>query len=402
MKAIILAATGSERLKPYTQTRAKPMILVAGNYILETMISFLREAGIQEIFIVVNHKQEMIREHFAYGDDKGVKIEYVVQKEVTGIGNALLNCRDIIGCDESFLLIYGDILTDGNIFHTALHNFYERGEDIAVVSLPKSSGEYGNVYLDHEMKIRRLVEKPQDELHANYVFSGVFVLNSSIFSCIESNNGDMEQTFQNKIQESGLQAALWEKGWIDIIYPWHILEANKMMMDRVDFTKIDNSVVFKGSIQMEGPVIIEAGVTVESGSILKGPCYIGKNTYIGNNVLVRSYTVLGPESTVGYGSELKNCVIFGKANIGRLSFIGDSVVGENARLGSGTTTVNHYPDHSTVKCNTTKEEVDSKLSKLGALIGDNVTIGARRTLGPGLIVDAGSIIRDNINLSSVY
>ena len=400
MKAVILAANRSERLNPFTETRPKPMIRIAGNYILETSIEFLREVGIREIILVVNYKRDMIQEYFSYGDPLGVNIEYVVQESIEGIGNALKLCEPILGKDEPFLLVYGDVLADGNIFQDALKTHYETGEDLAVVSLPQSSEEFGNVYLDHEMRIRRLIEKPQEGQTANYVFAGVFVLSSSIFQRLEAYQNDMEQCFQALIHEKGLQATLWEKGWIDIIYPWHILEANKMMMDLWQEARVHHSVVMQGQVHLEGPVIVEKNVTIESGTILKGPCFIGQNSYIGNNALIRGYSVLGPNSLIGYGSELKNSVLLGASNIGRLSFVGDSVVGENVKLGSGTTTVNHLPDFTTIQYKSGKRMVNSGLEKLGAFIGDNVIIGARHTLAPGTSIKSGEMILDNLTLPS--
>lgn len=402
MKAVILVATQSERLNPFTETRPKPMIRIAGKYILETTLEFLKEVGIYDILLVVNYKQEMIQDYFAYGDHWGMNIEFMFQESIEGIGHALKSSEAMLEKDEPFLLVYGDVLADGNIFREALKVYYETGEDLAVVTLPPSSREFGNVYLDHEMKIRRLVEKPQEGQFANYVFAGIFVLSPQIFQRLEEHHNDMEQCFQSVIHEKGLQATLWENGWIDIIYPWHILEANKMMMDLWQEARIDQSVVMKGQIHMEGPVIVKENVTIESGTILKGPCYIGENSYIGNNTLLRSYSVLGPNSMVGYGCELKNCVLLGESTIGRLSFVGDSVVGENVKLGSGMTTVNHWPDFSTIDFLSAGLSMKSGLEKLGAFIGDNVTIGARHTLAPGTSIQPGVTIPDNLSLPSSH
>ncbi|MBF0279075.1 MAG: NTP transferase domain-containing protein [SAR324 cluster bacterium] len=400
MKAVILAANQSERLSPFTETRPKPMIRIAGKYILETTIEFLREVGVRDILLVVNYKQDMIQDYFSYGDRFGVNIEYVFQESVEGIGHALKLCQPILGSDSPLLLVYGDVLADGNIFREAMKTHYETGEDLAVVTLPQSSEEFGNVYLDHEMKIRRLIEKPHAGHTANYVFAGVFVLSSEIFQALEKYQNNMEQCYQALIQQNGLQATLWEKGWIDIIYPWHILEANKMMMNLLQEARIHHTVVMKGQVHIEGPVIVEENVTIESGTILKGPCFIGRNSYIGNNALIREYSVLGPDSVIGYGSELKNSVLFGATTIGRLSFVGDSVVGENVKLGSGTTTVNHLTDFSFVEYNVEKRMVNTRLKKIGSFIGDDVTVGARQTLAPGTSVGSGKIIPDYLTLSS--
>ena len=101
---------------------------------------------------------------------------------------------------------------------------------------------------------------------------------------------------------------------------------------------------------------------------------------------------------MGYGSELKNCVLFGKNDVGRLSFVGDSVLGEQVISGSGLTTVNHKVDYSRIVCKSNSDFVETGLTKLGAFIGDHVSIGARHTLGPGTIVQSQKIIADCITL----
>lgn len=402
MKAVILAATKSENLSPFVETRAKPMIRIAGKYMLESMIEYLREVGIRELLIVVNHKRETISNYFGYGNQHGIKIDYIVQDPTNGIGQALKLCKNKLEPDEHFLLLYGDVLSDGNIFREALKSFYESKKQIAVVSLPKSSMEYGNVYLDHEMRIAKLIEKPQDLQHSNYVFAGVFILSPQNFGFLEQNDFDMEQCYHHVIRQKELYASIWEGGWIDIIYPWNILEANKMMMDCWQEARIDNSVGMRGKVTVDGPVIIKKNVTIEAGTILKGPCYIGENSYIGNNSLIRSYSVLGPNTSVGYGTELKNCILLGGSDIGRLSFIGDSVVGTDVTVGTGTTTLNHWQDYANVTLQIAGVKVDSGMKKLGSFIGDGVNIGARHTLAPGKVLLPGEIIADNISLRSIF
>ena len=62
MKAVILAANKSERLWPFTETRAKPMIRVAGRYILESTLKHLHEVGVREVAMVVNHGRDLIKQ----------------------------------------------------------------------------------------------------------------------------------------------------------------------------------------------------------------------------------------------------------------------------------------------------------------------------------------------------
>jgi len=396
MKAVILAANRSTRLSPFIETRCKPMIRIAGQYILENTICYLKEAGIHDIVLVVNHQQEMIRQYFGSGQTLGVNLEYVVQDELKGIGHALSLCRSSLE-KKPFLLVYGDVMTDNNPFLSILQTYSETDREVALIALPESSKEFGNVYLDHEMKISRLVEKPQAN-QANYVFAGMFVLFPKIFELLAENQHDISRCYEQMIASSGLQASLWEKGWIDMIHPWHILDANRMLMSSWKTAEIDSTVKLLGHVHLEGAVRIGPNVTIESGTVLKGPCYIGANSYVGNNSLIRNFSAIGPDSIVGYGSELKNCVLFGNNDVGRLSFVGDSVLGENVKSGSGLTTVNHTVDYSRISCSSNSDTVETGLTKLGAFIGDSVSIGARHTLGPGSIVESGKIIADCITL----
>ena len=396
MKAVILAANRSTRLSPFIETRCKPMIRIAGQYILENTICYLKEAGIHDIVLVVNHQQDMIRQYFGSGQTLGVNLEYVVQDELKGIGHALSLCRSSLE-KKPFLLVYGDVMTDNNPFLSILQTYSETDREVALIALPESSKEFGNVYLDHEMKISRLVEKPQAN-QANYVFAGMFVLFPKIFELLAENQHDISRCYEQMIASSGLQASLWEKGWIDMIHPWHILDANRMLMSSWKTAEIDSTVKLLGHVHLEGAVRIGPNVTIESGTVLKGPCYIGANSYVGNNSLIRNFSAIGPDSIVGYGSELKNCVLFGNNDVGRLSFVGDSVLGENVKSGSGLTTVNHTVDYSRISCSSNSDTVETGLTKLGAFIGDSVSIGARHTLGPGSIVESGKIIADCITL----
>jgi bifunctional UDP-N-acetylglucosamine pyrophosphorylase/glucosamine-1-phosphate N-acetyltransferase len=372
------------------------MIRIAGQYILENTICFLKEAGIHDIVLVVNHQQDLIRQYFGSGQTFGVNLEYVVQDELKGIGHALSLCRSSLE-KKPFLLVYGDVMTDYNPFLSILQTYSETDREVALIALPESSKEFGNVYLDHEMKISRLVEKPQAN-QANYVFAGMFVLFPKIFEQLAENQNDISRSYERLIASSELQACLWEKGWIDMIHPWHILDANRMLMSSWQTAEIDSTVKLLGHVHLEGAVRIGPDVTIESGTVLKGPCYIGANSYVGNNSLIRNFSAIGPNSMVGYGSELKNCVLFGNNDVGRLSFVGDSVLGENVKSGSGLTTVNHTVDYSQITCSSNSDSVETGLTKLGAFIGDSVSIGARHTLGPGSIVESGKIIADCITL----
>jgi len=408
MKAVILAAGRAERLLPFTETRAKPMIRVAGRTILEYMAESLRAAGIKDLLVVVNHCREGIQNYFEHGAHLGLNIEYILQDPIDGIGAGLVRCRSALE-GSPFIMMYGDVLATGQPFSAVLQQRDEisrgngDGENLAVaaLALPPSSSEFGNVYLDNDMRITRLVEKPSDPNLSNYVFAGVYLLQPSVFSVLDACGNNMEQAFQSMISEGRFFGAQWDGGWIDVRRPWQILEANRMVMDQWEQAEIHATAKLEGNVHLEGPVHIGANVTIGTGSVLKGPCVVGAGSYIGNNTLIRAYSALGPQSVIGYGTELKNCVLFGRSTLGRLSFIGDSVIGEGVQLGSGVTTVNHLLDGSSVSMGTPEGVVSTGKKKVGAFIGDGVVIGARHVLAPGTRIKAGHREDDRITLHSV-
>lgn len=395
MKALILAAGTGNNLFPFTSTRPKPMINIAGKFLLERTIDLLKESGINVINIVTGHKKEKIVNYFKGSNHTDLNLHYIEQKKMTGIGDAILKARDRFDPGDNFILIYGDTLTSANLFSHTLQSFGSTKSPVASICLTSSSKMFGNVYLNNEMKITKIIEKPQKAELGNYVLSGVYILPASFFNLLKKNNNSMEKALSMIIKKEGLTASIWEEEWIDVEYPWDILKANKIIMDSWKNAIIAKTAILKGNVKIDGPVFIDEDVDIRSGTMLEGPCYIGKGSFIGNNVLVRKYTSIGEGSMIGYGVELKNSIIFGGANIGRLSFIGDSVIGHNAYFGSGSMTINLADDRKTIKVKVAKKMVDSYYKKLGTFAGDDVTIGANNALLAGTIIPSGNVIPHN-------
>jgi UDP-N-acetylglucosamine diphosphorylase / glucose-1-phosphate thymidylyltransferase / UDP-N-acetylgalactosamine diphosphorylase / glucosamine-1-phosphate N-acetyltransferase / galactosamine-1-phosphate N-acetyltransferase len=401
MKALVLAAAKSKKLSPFSETRPKSMINISGKPTLETILEQIGDAGISEVWIVVNHQKEIIQDHFKYGKSLGRKIDYIHQPAEKGIGHAVSLCEKAIGDDENFLLIYGDGLMAGNPFKNLLTRFSRStSKCMATVSHPVSDGAYGNIYLSHDMKISKLVEKPASKRLSNYIFGGSFVLQKGCFDFLKSNNLDMVAYYNHLIENKDMEASLWEDSWIDISRPWHILAANRMMMSPWTSSIIPESVTIEPNVNIKGMVHFGENVHVSSGTTIVGPCYIGDNVYIGNSVLIRKNSSIGPNCKIGYGTEIKNAVLFGNSMVGRLSFIGDSVLGERVQLGSNTVTVNYNTLGDAIFYHSKDEEpIDTNLSKLGAFIGDDSKIGSGHRIAPGTPIAPGTTIPDLVSIS---
>jgi UDP-N-acetylglucosamine diphosphorylase / glucose-1-phosphate thymidylyltransferase / UDP-N-acetylgalactosamine diphosphorylase / glucosamine-1-phosphate N-acetyltransferase / galactosamine-1-phosphate N-acetyltransferase len=390
MKALILTGGAGRSLSPFSATRPKAMTVVAGGSLMRRTLTHLHDVGVTDVTVVIGQNGDKVRANFQDGQDLGLNIFYVEQERPGGIADAILRARQRFIPGEYFVLVYGDVVTSANPFHQALQSFNSFKAPIACVCLPgPPTGRYGNVYLDGT-RITKIVEKPATAGLGNYVLAGVFVLPVDLFTLLERSGNDMERVFEQLVRAPGLHASIWEEGWIDVEYAWDILAANRIVMDTWEEAVISRYAVIESNVTLSGPVRVERGSVIKAGAVLAGPCYIGRNCYVGNNVLVRSYSSLGAASLIGYGVELKNCVLFGNSRIGRLSFIGDSVIGENVDIGSGTMTINENMDRTPIAVDVRGEVVDSGLVKLGAFIGDDVKVGAGNTLAAGTVLTPGS------------
>ncbi|MBT6597159.1 MAG: NTP transferase domain-containing protein [Nitrospina sp.] len=392
MKAIILAAGEAAHLSPFSETRPISMIGVAGRTMLDNTFALLKSAGINDIFIVVGHKKDKLIERLQQQDHNGLNLHYVEQKRKLGIGHAVMQVKNKISPGEYFLLLYGDTLTAENIFSKVQQSFHSFKCPVASICLPPSNQMFGNVFLNARMEITKIVEKPKGNNLGNYVLSGVFILPASFFKLLESSGKSMEKALKKVVAEEGLRASMWEDEWLDVVHPWEILTANKMIMDSWQESSIAKTATLEANVTLQGIVRIEAGAIIKSGAVLEGPCCIGEGSYIGNNSLIRSYTSVGKKCSVGSGVELKNCVVMDNSQIGRLSFVGDSVLGENVDMGAGCMTVNRTVDWKPISVKNGKRPMGTGMTKLGAFLGDGVVVGAGNTLQPGTVVAPGKIL----------
>ncbi len=392
MKAIILAAGEGTHLSPFSETRPISMIGVAGRSMLDNTFGLLKSAGINDIFIVVGHKKDKLIERLQQQDHNVLNLHYVEQKRKLGIGHAVMQAKNKISPGEYFLLLYGDTLTAENIFSKVQQSFHSFKCPVASICLPPSNQMFGNVFLNARMEITKIVEKPKGNNLGNYVLSGVFILPASFFKLLESSGNSMEKALKKVVAGEGMRASMWEDDWLDVVYPWEILTANKMIMDSWQESSIAKTATLEANVTLHGIVRIEAGAIIKSGAVLEGPCCIGERSYIGNNSLIRSYTSVGKNCSVGSGVELKNCVVMDNSQIGRLSFVGDSVLGENVDMGAGCMTVNRTVDWKPISVKNGKRPMGTGMTKLGAFLGDGVVVGAGNTLEPGMVVAPGKIL----------
>ncbi|APV44512.1 bifunctional UDP-N-acetylglucosamine pyrophosphorylase / Glucosamine-1-phosphate N-acetyltransferase [Dehalogenimonas formicexedens] len=370
-------------MRPLTFARPKPMIPVANKPILERLLLECVNAGISEFVFIVGYKDASIRNYFGDGSRWKIRISYLVQNEATGTASAVKLAQRIVG--DRFIVLNGDaIFAKEDIERLAS----SQSTAIAVQEVNDPAG-LGIIEVENGM-VKRIVEKP--ELPASKLANaGAYLFTHTIFQAIDrtekSPRGQYEITRSLEILiEDGFGISCQPvENWLTVSYPWELLSTNEKILSGME-SRCDG--VIEPGAHIESLCIVGKDSIIRSGSYIVGPVIIGDDCDIGPNCYIRGSTAIGNRSRIGASVEIKNSIIMSGSKIPHLSYIGDTVIGENCNFGAGTKVANLRFDHRNIRCG----HVDTGLRKFGAIIGDNVQSGVNVSLNPGTLIGDNVLI----------
>ncbi len=391
-KAVILAAGDSTRMLPLSANQPKHLLPIAGKPLIYHTMEALEKAGIRETLVVYGYHGDQLQEAVEARSWK-MAISFVNQKERKGTGHAAGYAKKFVGKKEA-VLIYGDLMVGPDTFD-GLIVYHEKGgyEFTLSTKVIEDPSAYGIVVVK-KGKATSLIEKPNpEEVVSNLVNAGIYVIGDSLWEAIDntelSPRGEYEITdsISILIERGNVGAYTLPSWWLDIGKPWDLLEANKQVLanqqKRIEGTVEDGAVI-------KGNTIVEKGAIVKSGAYIEGPVFIGEDSVVGPNCYIRAYTSLGRKVKIGNAVEIKNCIIMDETNVGHLSYVGDSIIGQRSNFGAGTITANLRHDDRSIFVSVKGERQNSMRRKLGAIIGDDVKTGIGTLIGPGIVIHQGA------------
>jgi len=166
-----------------------------------------------------------------------------------------------------------------------------------------------------------------------------------------------------------------------ITYSWDLLRANvEAMTSRKSYVQESGA---HASLYVDGRLQVGKGTKILPGVVIEGDVIIGDHCKVGPNCYIRGSTAIGDKCHVGQAVEIKNSILLPGTNIGHLSYLGDSILGEKVNLGAGTITSNLRHDGGSHRSPIEGQMVDTGRRKLGAIIGDGVHTGIHTSVYPG-------------------
>ena len=294
-----------------------------------------------------------------YGESKhGMKISYSIEKKPMRTGGAIKYAEELIGYEEPFLVLNGDIFT--TIDYTALLKKHKEKNAVATIAVYRveDPSRYGTVKLTEENRVTQFIEKaPQGKAPSSLINAGIYVLDPEIFNYIPAGRpvSIEHEIFPKLAEEKKLFAHEFKEIWIDIGKPGDYLKANRVLLDAEPEKRFLGKDVNLGEgVEFNDPVMIDSGVNV------------GQNSKLG------PYAIIGRDVVLGRNVRLENSVVFPEATISDHASVRGAVIGEGATIGRG-----------------------AEISE-GCVIGDYVTIRDNITLSRDVTVCHSKEVKENV------
>ena len=213
-KAVIPAAGFGTRFLPATKSQPKEMLPIVDTPVIQYVVEEAVAAGITDILMVIGKGKRAIEEHFdrnfqledqLYKNGKTEELEmiqriseiaeihFVWQKEMKGLGDAVLCARHHVG-GHPFAVLLGDTVIGSECPATQqlldVYHHY-RGSVVILEEIEREKvSRYGVLkgrQIDNDLyQVEDFVEKPSpEEAPSNLVFAGRYIFNPEIFEYLE-------------------------------------------------------------------------------------------------------------------------------------------------------------------------------------------------------------------------
>ncbi len=192
MKVVILAGGFGTRLSEYTDSIPKPMVPIGDKPIIEHIMNHYSNYGHTDFFLALGYKGEVIKKYFE-NFNKHWNINLIDTGSETLTGGRLKRLEKYLA-NESFLLTYGDGISDINI--NELVKFHKNHNKIVTISAVRPPARFGSLSLSGSDVIKF---KEKKQLGESWINGGFFVINPEFFKLLKGDNTILEKEPLEKV-----------------------------------------------------------------------------------------------------------------------------------------------------------------------------------------------------------
>ncbi len=178
-----------KRLQPFTYTKPKAFLKIAGKKIIDHLLIKLKNNFTKDtnVLFIIGYKGRQIASYLEENYSNYFNLFFIEQKPLgfeddvpyfSGLADAVLLAKDFVKKDDIFIIL-SDRLPTGD-YSSMINYFHQNQFDMLVnVQKVKTPEYYGVVQTDENGNITKIVEKPQQFI-SNMAVSGAYLIKSSI------------------------------------------------------------------------------------------------------------------------------------------------------------------------------------------------------------------------------
>jgi len=307
MKVVILAGGTGERLLPLTATCPKPILPIINKPALVHTILHLKSLGFTEFILQTHYLYGMIQETLKDGEELGVSIQYIVEKDRLGTAGCLSLSKQLL--KETFLIVSGDLIFDCNI-NDAIEKHIKLGSLLTICTVDQNDGEsYGNVFCKNG-RVIKFIEKPsKKEQLSSKINTGIYIVDSSLIEMIPDGvEFDFSKQFIPLLLslEIPIQNFNLSGYWIDfgtperygeLLVDWICgrIRLPIYVTEVLPNIYLGEEVKISDSVKLIPPIVIGDRVTIEGNSVIGPYAFISsdmkvkKDTHIFNHAIINHF-----------------------------------------------------------------------------------------------------------------
>ena len=326
MKAIILAAGLGNRLRPFTDKTAKPLLPVANRPVMEHIVRNLQASGFSEIFANVHYYSQEIMEFFGDGSSWNVSLQWRFQPTLTGPAGGAALFADMFMPEDVVVVVSGDALHDIDLLELVDFHLTHNALLSVVMKRVHHPDRYGVGRLDDNQRIVAFAEKPNSPaVIEGLVSCGIYCLQASLLRDIPV---DRVYDFGADLIPSLAARGEAVFGFETQSYWRDIGDLSEFRQANLDAISSHVRIALPGEALHEG-IYIEPGASIASDVELVPPILIGASAAILKGAKIVGPAILGASTVVGEYSSLVRTVLLDHVRIPDFGIVVDGVIGSN-------------------------------------------------------------------------
>ncbi len=234
--AVIMAGGRGNRLRPLTNIIPKPLVPMGEKPILEVIMDSFHESGVEEFYVSVNYKADMIRQYFA-DISKPYRLHYFQETRPLGTAGSL----SLLGKELStpFFVSNCDILIDQEYQEVFYYHRENRCDLTVVAALRTYPIPYGTLEIGSDGMLTSLKEKPTLSVLAN---TGVYLLEPDLLREIPEDTFLHITELIDLVRARGGRVGVFpisEGAWLDIGEWPEYQKSQELFKQRATWTPVD-------------------------------------------------------------------------------------------------------------------------------------------------------------------